>query len=160
VCRLARASLARLGQGEVLELHQVAQPAPHRGVGFLEGLADLPARETSFTLKGKATDAVVSLSERPFQIPQRVGQDLAGQSIGGGVIGERGHDGPASPLPLVLVEEGRDLDEVQEAGVVSPRPHPGRGEGELVRERDHDREGFEEALRIPVPARDLLGLLP
>ena len=65
------------------------------------------------------------LPERLLHVGEGLPQDLAGERVGGLVVGERGHDRAlAAPLPLVLVEEGRDLDQVQEAGVVAPRPHP------------------------------------
>ena len=44
--------------------------------------------------------------------------------------------------------------------MVAPRPHPARGEAQPVGEGDDDRERLEEPLRVPVAARDRLGLAP
>jgi DNA-binding transcriptional ArsR family regulator len=47
----------------------------------------------------------------------------------------------------VLVEEGRDLDQVEEARVVAPRPHPARGEAQTISEGDNDRQRLQRTGR-------------
>src|SRR6266545_5918984 len=156
---LPRPALALLHLGEVLELDEVAEPAPHGGVRLPERLADLPPRHRPLAGAGEGLDARKGVAQRAPHVSERLGQDLAGEGVGDRIVRHRGHDGALLAPSLVLVQKGGDLDEVQETGVVAPRAHPAIREADVVRERDHHRERLEQPLRVPVPAADGLSFL-